>query len=124
MEDEQPAWHRRQGSTLHPWSAGPALRFEGPLRAVNTPKNRCSCFAEPLMAVSAAPGRPPRVLWAISRSRCRSSVVEHPLGKGEVVSSILTGSTIDRHGSSSLSRHHGAFRQAGGTTKLTSELNR
>ena len=24
---------------------------------------------------------------------CRSSVVEHPLGKGEVVSSILTGST-------------------------------
>src|ERR1700722_7059326 len=25
---------------------------------------------------------------------CRSSVVEHPLGKGEVVSSILTGSTI------------------------------
>jgi hypothetical protein len=29
-----------------------------------------------------------------SRKRCRSSVVEHPLGKGEVVSSILTGSTI------------------------------
>src|ERR1700736_5466257 len=28
-----------------------------------------------------------------SRWRCRSSVVEHPLGKGEVVSSILTGST-------------------------------
>ena len=28
-----------------------------------------------------------------SRRRCRSSVVEHPLGKGEVVSSILTGST-------------------------------
>jgi hypothetical protein len=27
------------------------------------------------------------------RARCRSSVVEHPLGKGEVVSSILTGST-------------------------------
>ncbi len=26
-------------------------------------------------------------------SCCRSSVVEHPLGKGEVVSSILTGST-------------------------------
>ena len=25
--------------------------------------------------------------------RCRSSVVEHSLGKGEVVSSILTGST-------------------------------
>jgi hypothetical protein len=27
-------------------------------------------------------------------SCCRSSVVEHPLGKGEVVSSILTGSTM------------------------------
>ena len=27
------------------------------------------------------------------RARCRSSVVEHSLGKGEVVSSILTGST-------------------------------
>ena len=26
--------------------------------------------------------------------RCRSSVVEHPLGKGEVVGSIPTGSTI------------------------------
>jgi hypothetical protein len=25
---------------------------------------------------------------------CRSSVVEHPLGKGEVVSSILPGSTM------------------------------
>jgi hypothetical protein len=30
--------------------------------------------------------------------RCRSSVVEHPLGKGEVVSSILTGSTTNAHG--------------------------
>ncbi len=29
-----------------------------------------------------------------SKVRCRSSVVEHSLGKGEVVSSILTGSTI------------------------------
>src|SRR3954451_12734792 len=29
--------------------------------------------------------------------RCRSSVVEHSLGKGEVVSSILTGSTRKRH---------------------------
>jgi hypothetical protein len=37
--------------------------------------------------------------------RCRSSVVEHPLGKGEVVSSILTGSTTkakqDQHLASS-----------------------
>ncbi len=29
--------------------------------------------------------------------RCRSSVVEHSLGKGEVVSSILTGSTRKSH---------------------------
>src|SRR5580692_3690153 len=34
----------------------------------------------------------------ISGGRCRSSVVEHPLGKGEVVSSILTGSTRSRSG--------------------------
>ena len=32
-------------------------------------------------------------LW----SCCRSSVVEHPLGKGEVGSSILLGSTISLH---------------------------
>src|ERR1700719_244082 len=32
-------------------------------------------------------------LAAPGRFRCRSSVVEHPLGKGEVVSSILPGST-------------------------------
>jgi hypothetical protein len=32
-------------------------------------------------------------LFSRSARRCRSSVVEHPLGKGEVVSSILTGST-------------------------------
>jgi hypothetical protein len=32
-----------------------------------------------------------RCTWP--RGCCRSSVVEHPLGKGEVVSSILTGST-------------------------------
>ena len=41
---------------------------------------------------------PPPPLWQLSAARaapgCRSSVVEHPLGKGEVVSSILTGSTI------------------------------
>jgi hypothetical protein len=42
--------------------------------------------------------RSARALFLIGRfshpaRRCRSSVVEHPLGKGEVVSSILTGST-------------------------------
>ena len=37
------------------------------------------------------PGRIPSV--SHPARRCRSSVVEHSLGKGEVVSSILTGST-------------------------------
>ena len=32
-------------------------------------------------------------LFASGPPSCRSSVVEHSLGKGEVVSSILTGST-------------------------------
>ena len=32
-------------------------------------------------------------VWRNPHRCCRSSVVEHPLGKGEVVSSILTGST-------------------------------
>src|SRR6516225_2452381 len=35
----------------------------------------------------------PHLLEASAPPCCRSSVVEHPLGKGEVVSSILTGST-------------------------------
>jgi hypothetical protein len=51
------------------------------------PCSPCGRFAPPL--------RRPCLL------RCRSSVVEHSLGKGEVVSSILPGSTrkspIDRH---------------------------
>jgi hypothetical protein len=42
------------------------------------------------MAVSAAFAPPP---WRCAIFRCRSSVVEHPLGKGEVHSSILCGST-------------------------------
>jgi hypothetical protein len=57
-----------RGGTLAPV---PALwQWVGPLRA-----------AFPFPPISRAAGR------------CRSSVVEHPLGKGEVVSSILTGST-------------------------------
>src|SRR5262245_52031915 len=48
-----------------------------------------ACAASPRVArIGAIPRtlRPPR---------CRSSVVEHSLGKGEVVSSILTGSTTN-----------------------------
>ena len=36
---------------------------------------------------------PLRTVWHTRAARCRSSVVEHPLGKGEVHSSILCGST-------------------------------
>ncbi len=68
----------------------------------------------PLRAATARPGElaPPGTLWQgsprlralcsysirPSQSRCRSSVVEHSLGKGEVVSSILTGSTRNPYG--------------------------
>jgi hypothetical protein len=38
-------------------------------------------------------GKDRRAIPFQGRARCRSSVVEHSLGKGEVVSSILTGST-------------------------------
>jgi hypothetical protein len=46
------------------------------------------CALPPLVAVSARFGR------AGAASCCRSSVVEHSLGKGEVHSSILCGSTM------------------------------
>ena len=45
---------------------------------------RIASFAAAFLAIS----QPAR--------RCRSSVVEHSLGKGEVVSSILTGSTMKK----------------------------
>ena len=38
-------------------------------------------------------GSPRNFIRSETRASCRSSVVEHSLGKGEVVSSILTGST-------------------------------
>src|SRR5260370_8856686 len=41
-------------------------------------------------------GSPGSRLIDARESGCRSSVVEHSLGKGEVVSSILTGSTSNR----------------------------
>jgi hypothetical protein len=47
----------------------------------------------PLWQANAVPAY--RVAGSCSQ-RCRSSVVEHSLGKGEVVSSILTGSTINQ----------------------------
>src|SRR5262249_11787915 len=53
--------------------------------------------------------RPARHIRTATGRRCRSSVVEHSLGKGEVVSSILTGSTSEspasRHFSASAAFH-------------------
>ena len=40
-----------------------------------------------------SPHSRPHLFYSHPARRCRSSVVEHSLGKGEVVSSILTGST-------------------------------
>lgn len=40
-----------------------------------------------------SPHSRPHFFYSHPARRCRSSVVEHSLGKGEVVSSILTGST-------------------------------
>jgi hypothetical protein len=51
------------------------------------------CLDNPRALVSYAPS--PAGLTA-TRQCCRSSVVERILGKAEVVSSILTGSTIFR----------------------------
>src|ERR1700733_4034266 len=42
----------------------------------------------------ASPGRKVYETVCFLAQRCRSSVVEHPLGKGEVESSIPSGSTI------------------------------
>ncbi len=66
-------------------------------RAGGTPRG--TCRAPGLVAVGTL------------RCRCRSSVVEHSLGKGEAVSSILTGSTsrepYSRRGSCSIWRRRG-----------------
>jgi hypothetical protein len=73
------AWSkvRFQSDATLLWRCLPALRPYGKDRAN---RRRIPCFANSLAA-----------------RRCRSSVVEHPLGKGEVVSSILPGSTILAH---------------------------
>ena len=64
-------------------------------RHYRCPGSRCNpshCLA-PAEALWQFPPRSRRFISVCARSRCRSSVVEHPLGKGEVHSSILSGST-------------------------------
>src|SRR5260370_8691952 len=48
-------------------------------------------------------GSPGSQLIDAQESGCRSSVVEHSLGKGELVSSILTGSTSNRRSAEQIS---------------------
>ena len=69
------------------------LRRDGPWQVA---------LARCLLLWQASPRRGPHRSDFSAARRCRSSVVEHPLGKGEVVSSILTGSTTKRPGKSGL----------------------
>ena len=66
--------------------------------------SRCAaCPLQGLVAVSPrfAPSTQALRPRALDRPiRCRSSVVEHSLGKGEVLSSILSGSTTEKRGAS------------------------
>src|SRR5215475_15496217 len=55
-----------------------------------------ACALSGRVARIATRGRFPIGRFSHPARRCRSSVVEHPLGKGEVVSSILTGSTTKK----------------------------
>ena len=60
---------------------------------------------------------PPPISGRASTGCCRSSVVEHSLGKGEVDSSILSGSTIQPPDTQSFSCSHAPLSpaDAGGT---------
>ncbi len=80
-------------------------------------------FGAVMVGFSAAWGQPssdgvakPPHLWHVSarvcaQGRCRSSVVEHSLGKGEVVGSIPPGSTIFSPVWSELSAHEERIRE-------------
>ncbi len=88
---ERPRQARHSAPRRHPEAV--AIAAAPRSRAVRHPlpaRPDHPCTLPPLMAVSARFGAP---LWIAPGSCCRSSVGEHPLGKGEVVSSILPGST-------------------------------
>ena len=76
---------------VHRRRIGPGAQLAKPSQP--TRETRLACAPCRLVARNAALAdmRAPCLLAA---QRCRSSVVEHSLGKGEVVSSILPGSTI------------------------------
>jgi hypothetical protein len=67
------------------------------------PRGCCRCLANRRGVVYPVPAQPS----GADRSRrcCRSSVVEHSLGKGEVESSILSGSTITSGGCAARRTH-------------------
>src|SRR5262249_38146381 len=64
-------------------------------RIIGSPANVATCGTRlaPAKALWQFPPRSRRFHSGWARSRCRSSVVEHPLGKGEVECSIHSGST-------------------------------
>ena len=64
-----------------------------PARALAAAVGACAAFA---LVARIAASRPHSLRISQPARRCRSSVVEHSLGKGEVVSSILTGSTMKK----------------------------
>ena len=75
-------------------NGGESRRFRADWAVFSVPKRRPALAKPgPLWQGSA---RLEGALWAdsLSGARCRSSVVEHSIGNGEVDSSILSGSTI------------------------------
>jgi hypothetical protein len=72
---------------------GPASTVDFPADFIGHPGSLRACAQGGLMARTGRSRVPFRPILVMSRACCRSSVVEHSLGKGEVVSSILPGST-------------------------------
>jgi hypothetical protein len=106
-------WHevppRRSGARDARWPSA-AANFAPPPRPD-------PCVGDSHVALSApfgGPGSAPAPFL-----RCRSSVVEHSLGKGEVESSILSGSTIEKPMKSSVS--HAFFKMRAAPTRPPTE---
>jgi hypothetical protein len=122
VDDFDPGMRRKSGAsgalcafspgTCSPGKPAPARSRACALRRLRFSRNAAdnrllrasffSCLPCPIMTVCLRQnppyGKDRRAFWRFSHAAsrhacCRSSVVEHPLGKGEVVSSILTGST-------------------------------
>ena len=74
----------------------------------------CACGGPVAVSAAFAPFH-----FGRAHARCRSSVVEHPLGKGEVECSIHSGSTIPNFHSDTSRRHMNVVgRQTGLITRV------